>query len=81
MNYDDLTDEQKNKLVGCTTPEEILALAKDEGVELDDKDLEKVAGGIDWDDSMPCPFCGAKPTGIHGTNGARFCYKCNKEGF
>ena len=34
MNINDLTPEQMAKLQECTTPEEILALAKEEGHEL-----------------------------------------------
>ena len=45
MNYDDLTDEQKAKALAAKTPEEILALAKEEGYELSDDELEGVSGG------------------------------------
>ena len=45
MNFNDLTEEQKAKARACKTPEEILALAKDEGYELTDDELEAVAGG------------------------------------
>lgn len=40
-----LTNETKAKLKGCETPEEILALAQEEGYELDDEQLEGVTGG------------------------------------
>ena len=45
MNFNDLTDEQKAKAQACKTPDEILALAKEEGYELSDDELEGVAGG------------------------------------
>ena len=45
MNYDELTDEQKAAARACKTPEELLALAKQEGYEISDEDLEAVAGG------------------------------------
>ena len=45
MNYDDLTAEQKSKLAECTTAEDVLALAKDEGVELSEEQLDAVSGG------------------------------------
>ena len=45
MNFDDLTPEQKEKAKACKTPEEILALAREEGYELSDEELEAVSGG------------------------------------
>jgi hypothetical protein len=45
QQLNDLTDEQKAKAMVCKTPEEILALAKDEGLELSDEMLDAVAGG------------------------------------
>ena len=51
MGFDDLTEEQKAKARACKTPEEMLALAREEGYELTDEQLEGVAGG--WM-SGPC---------------------------
>ena len=45
MNFEELTPEQQEKARACTTPEELLALAKEEGIELSDTDLETVSGG------------------------------------
>lgn len=45
MEYKDLTDEQRAKARACTSPEELMALARDEGVELTDEQLEAVSGG------------------------------------
>lgn len=45
MEHKDLTDEQKAKARACSTPEEMLALAQEEGYELSDEELEGVAGG------------------------------------
>ena len=50
MNFEDLTDEQKAKARAAQTPEEILALAKEEGYELTDEELNTVVGG--W---LGCP--------------------------
>ena len=51
MNFEDLTEEQKAKAQACKTPEDVLALAKEEGYELSDEELEAVSGG--W--SLRCP--------------------------
>lgn len=45
VEFDDLTVEQKERLKACKTPEEIIALAKEEGVNLTDEQLEGIAGG------------------------------------
>ncbi len=46
--HDGLSEETKAKLKGCETPEEILELAREDGYELSDEQLEDVAGG--WGD-------------------------------
>ena len=57
MEYQDLTDEMKKKVQSCETSEEILALAKEEGYELTDDELEAVSGG--WDHCNPEKYgCG-----------------------
>lgn len=53
MNFDDLTEEQKAKARAAKTPEEILALAKEEGYELSDAELESISGGV-WISPRPC---------------------------
>ena len=50
MNVDEsilskLTDEQKKAVEDATTPEELLALAKEYGYELPPEQLEAIAGG------------------------------------
>ena len=50
MEFTDLTPEQQEKAKACKTPEELLELARAEGVELSDEQLEGVAGG-GWGDS------------------------------
>ena len=45
MNFEDLTPEQMEKAKACTNAEELVALAKEEGYELTDAELETVSGG------------------------------------
>lgn len=52
MELSDLTPEVKAKLIACKTPEDVLALAKEQGYELSDAELEEVSGGIDWDSEL-----------------------------
>ena len=57
MNFNDLTPEQQAKAKACETPDEILALAREEGYELSDEELEAISGG--WDDpACPSNTCG-----------------------
>ena len=48
MEFSDLTEEQKAKAKACKTTEELLALAKEEGVELSADELESISGGVEW---------------------------------
>lgn len=45
MNFEDLTPEQQEKVRAAKTPEELLALAREEGYELSDSELVAVSGG------------------------------------
>ena len=60
MNLDNLSPELREKAKSCTSAEELLALAKSEGIELSDEDLQGIAGG--WSDcesrscARVCPF-------------------------
>ncbi len=54
-----LTEEQKNKVKECKSSEEILALAKAEGVTLTDEQLEAVSGGACIECIIKCPKCGS----------------------
>ena len=49
MNFEDLTPEQQEKAKACSTFEELLSLAKEEGYELSDEELGAVSGGGFWD--------------------------------
>ena len=48
MNFDELSPELQEKVKACKTPEEMLELAKKEGYELSDDELEAVSGGMEW---------------------------------
>ena len=45
MTYDELTDEQKKMVEECETVENVLSLAKQEGYDLSDEELEAISGG------------------------------------
>ena len=44
--FDSLTDEQKEKIKACKTPEEVVDLIQNEGFELPDDALDLISGGI-----------------------------------
>ena len=54
-----LTEEQNARVKACKTQDELLKLAKDEGVELTSEQIEAVSGGGCLS-SMKCPNCGSK---------------------
>ena len=55
-----LTEEQIKKVEACKSSEEILSLAKAEGVELTDEQLAAVSGGGLCVSNKHCPKCGSK---------------------
>lgn len=55
MNYDYLSPEIKEKARACKTAEDVLALVKEEGIELNDAELESISGGMQWLSTDPCP--------------------------
>ena len=61
MEFSVLSEEQRAKLKACTSSEEIIALAQEEGIELTEEQLDVIAGGGIWSDDAPivtCPACG-----------------------
>ena len=60
-----LTKEQIEKASQCKNPEELLALAKEEGVELTEEQLNAISGGCGGSSprTAKCPECGAEVTG------------------
>ena len=69
-----ITPELRDKAAGVTDPEELLKLAKAEGVELTDEQMENISGG-DWDDSNNCPLRHRECEMRHGD--AYYCPDCN----
>ncbi len=53
-----LTDEQIKKVEACKNSDEILALAKAEGVQLNEEQLAAVSGG-GCSSTRKCPMCGS----------------------
>ena len=53
-----LSEEQVAKIKACKDNEEILALARQEGIELSDEQLEAVNGGCGT--APRCPKCGGR---------------------
>lgn len=52
MELDNLSPEIQEKVKTCKTPEEVIELAKEEGYELSNEELEGISGG--WGDPN-CP--------------------------
>lgn len=57
MDFDKLTEEQKAKIAG-KTPKEILEMAKEDGYELSEEEMEGISGGVNWGPYYYCPTCG-----------------------
>lgn len=78
MDYRDITPEQRAKVEACTSPEELIALAQEEGIELSDEQLEKVAGGS-WGSNPGCPECGSSNVAWDDHLGLFICNSCGYE--
>jgi len=81
-----LTEEQIAKVKACKDHEELLALAKEEGIELTNEQLEAISGGGacsvvsdigDYLNPSDCPKCGANNPKKDGNH--RICKKCGYE--
>lgn len=63
--YNELSDEAKARVKACKTPEELFALAVEEGFDLSDDALEGIVGGSSWLDKCGCEgpaFCSTNTT-------------------
>ena len=45
MNFDSITTDLLEKAEACETPQELMELAQDSGIDLTDADLDMIAGG------------------------------------
>ena len=56
MKLNELTPEQLERAKACTSPEELMSLAKECGLELSDEQLDAVSGGgwVEADPDTPC---------------------------
>ena len=50
-SFDELTPEQMEKARACKSADDLIELAKSEGIELNDDQLDAIAGGS-WYDCM-----------------------------
>ena len=75
-----LTAEQVAKVKACKNQEEILKLAKEEGIELNDEQLEAVSGGCSDPNKGKCPKCGTECTRYVDSQFGREYYHCPKCG-
>ena len=78
-----LSEEQIKKVENCKSLEELLALAKAEGVELNEEQLTAISGGSCYPSQnryAVCHWCGSdnvEVTGsFHDVKTGGICYKC-----
>ena len=79
MEYKDLMEEQKSK-IAAASPEEILEMAKAEGYELTDEEIEGITGGSFWITEYYCPECGSHDVGVWQNSNSGHCYNCDYRG-
>jgi len=86
--FEGLTEEQIAKVKQCKDHEELLALAKQEGIELTDEQLQTISGGGvcsvasdvgDFLNPFDCPECGCND--IEAVEGKGNLFVCKGCGF
>ena len=75
-----LSEEQIKRIKACRSQEEMLAIAKEEGIELNDEQLEAVNGGCGGNSGLTCPHCGKSDYGYQGVDFGYRIYTCNSCG-
>lgn len=78
----DISPELREKAKECNSPEEILALAKKEGIKLTEEQLESITGGSAWSGakeySVTCNICGTKTIIDDPDNPPTWCPSCGR---
>ncbi len=57
MDLQNVTPELREKAKGCKTPEELLDLAREEGYELSEEELQAVSGGNWFTNPCEADYC------------------------
>lgn len=66
MKFEDLTPELQEKVVACKSNEELFELAKAEGMELGEEELEAISAGMVSGWSIPgCPKFDGNTKRVH----------------
>lgn len=82
MAFEGITPEMYEDARG-KSPEELLKLADEAGMELTDEQVDQIAGGVAWDPPNVfkdgCPKCGSKDIS-YGNVGQIMWYTCRKCG-
>ena len=77
-----LREEQIEKVKSCNDTQEILILAKKEGVELTEEQLDAVSGGCNTKaKAAVCPYCGFSPAHVLADMNVHldpYAYQCPK---
>ena len=82
MNFEELTPEMQAKARACTTAEEVLKLAEDEGRELSEDELDSISGGkVPWyvGNGFVCPRCKGHNTRVTAGREKFVCDDCGYE--
>ena len=78
MNFEDLKNpELQEKLKTCKNQNDLLELAREEGVELTDEEIEQISGGGVWNHPKSCPKCGKG--NIYHYGAQYYCRDCGHE--
>ena len=77
-----LTEEQIRKVKECNDPRDLLQLAKDEGVELNEEQLAAVNGGCNETiGGLKCPKCGQTKVRFENVDSDIKYLKCDNCGY
>ena len=60
MRTQDMAPEQIEEAKKLATPEQMLAYARDNGIDLTDDEVDGIAGGYVRIDGRACPYCGSR---------------------